>query len=101
MCYNTFGCANDCDAALKKVRGTLQKTSSDVVGAVGDMQLEEQIKWAFSFPFETLKEAREKGHLVKGEMKNIEQKIQRNKSPSVHLSDSTTWKKNGWWWPLE
>merc|ERR1712003_97987 len=67
-CYNTFGCANDCDASLTKVKGALAAKSGRDEGtevAVGDLSFEEQIEWARELPYESVKEAPRNGHYSK------------------------------------
>merc|ERR1712176_404128 len=94
-CYHTFGCANDCSASLKKVKGALAAKRGDLV-AVGDLSLDEQIEWAYQFPFESLKEAREKGYFAKCIMDLENGEIA--KSAFERPLSTTEWKKKGWWW---
>ena len=63
------------------------------------MKFEEQVQWAFDFPFQSLQEARVKGYFANGEMKNILDNIA--KSKNERPVSTTEWKRNGWWWPLE
>ena len=54
-CYNTFGCANDCDASLTKIKGSLSaKAGRDI--AVGDMTLEQMVEWAKELPYDSVTE---------------------------------------------
>lgn len=95
-CYHTFGCANDCSASLKKVKGALAAKRGEDLIAVGDLSLDEQIQWAYDFPFESLKEARERGYFAKGVM-NLEN-VDIAKSSYDRPMSTTEWKKKGWWW---
>ena len=96
-CYVTFGCANDCDASLKKVKGQIMAKKGDQLTTVGDLTLEQQIQWAFDFPFESMKEARHKGYFSKGQLD-----LSRNgmsKSSYERPMSQKEWKNKGWWWP--
>ena len=98
-CYTTFGCANDCDASLKKVKGTItQKRGGKELLAVGDLTLEEQIEWAFEFPFETMKEARHKGYFYRGVLDLEKGELQKS-SFERPMSDKE-FKNKGWWWEM-
>ena len=51
-CYNTFGCANDCDASLTKIKGSLSAKAGREI-AVGDMTLEQMVEWAKELPYDS------------------------------------------------
>jgi len=94
-CYLTFGCENDCNASLKKVKGTLNAKRGELT-AVGDLTLEEQIQWAYDFPFESMKEARNMGYFSKGVL-NLE-KGGMSKSSYDRPMSAKEWRNKGWWW---
>jgi len=103
-CYNTFGCANDCDASLTKIKGALEAKTGRPDDAlelfVGEMTPEERVDWAQNLPFDSVKDAREKGFLVKG-IFHVDSKLD-NKDDSS-LTARRDWspleyKKSGWWW---
>ena len=54
-CYNTFGCANDCDASLTKIKGSLSAKAGREI-AVGDMTLEQMVEWAKELPYDSVTE---------------------------------------------
>ena len=54
-CYNTFGCANDCDASLTKIKGSLSAKAGREI-AVGDMTLEQMVEWAKELPYDSVME---------------------------------------------
>lgn len=96
-CYHTFGCANDCDASLKKVKGTLKPDGlagkTDRPEFVGSLSAAEKVRWAMEYPFDSLKEARELGYLVKGQL-NFD-----ISTPKVqHRDMSLNYLKRKEWW---
>ena len=96
-CYNTFGCANDCDASLTKIKGALAAKAGrgdDEEVAVGDLSLEEQIEWARELPFESVKDAREQGILQNGIYDLQAQSVSSRREPKWN---PTMYKNNGWW----
>jgi hypothetical protein len=54
-CYKTFGCANDCDASLTKIKGSLSAKNGREI-AVGDMTAEEMVEWAKELPYDSVTE---------------------------------------------
>jgi hypothetical protein len=101
-CYNTFGCANDCDASLTKIKGALEAKTGRPDDAlelfVGEMTPEERVDWAQNLPFDSVKDAREKGFLVKGVF-HVDSKVKDDSSLSARRDWSPLeYKKSGWWW---
>lgn len=95
-CYNTFGCANDCDASLTKIKGSLSAKAGREI-AVGDMTLEQMVEWAKELPYDSVKDAREKGYLVKGVL-NTEVEPEVNSFTARREWSPDQYKKTGWWW---
>jgi hypothetical protein len=97
-CYHTFGCASDCKAALKKVKGDLSSrtSSEDALTSIDDLSLEDAIQWALTLPFDSMKEAKDKGFFVDGTLsysEELQAKSSVNRGFSVYEM-----KKKGWWW---
>ena len=96
-CYHTFGCANDCDASLTKIKGALSAKAGREEGqeiAVGDLSPEEQIEWARELPYESVKEAREMGIIQSGVYNLQAQSVSSRREPKW---SPTQYKMNGWW----
>jgi len=96
-CYTTFGCANDCDASLTKIKGALAAKAGrpeEEEVAVGDLSLEDQIEWARDLPFESVKDAREQGILQNGIYDLQAQSVSSRREPKW---TPTMYKNNGWW----
>ena len=96
-CYNTFGCANDCDASLTKVKGSLAAKSGRDEGAevaVGDLSFEEQIEWARELPYESVKDARNQGYLDGGVYSLDVQVASSRREPKWSPEQ---YKQKGWW----
>jgi len=96
-CYHTFGCANDCDASLTKIKGALSAKAGREDGdeiAVGDLSPEEQIEWARDLPYESVKEAREMGIIQSGIYNLQAQSVSSRREPKW---SPTQYKMNGWW----
>ena len=86
---------------MTKIKGALEAKTGRPDDAlelfVGEMTLEERVEWAQNLPFDSVKDAREKGYLVKGVF-NVE-----NSDNDSGLSARREWspldyKKTGWWW---
>lgn len=96
-CYNTFGCANDCDASLTKIKGALAAKSGRDEGAevaVGDLSFEEQIEWARELPYESVKDARNQGYLDGGVYSLDVQIASSRREPKWSPEQ---YKQKGWW----
>lgn len=96
-CYYTFGCANDCSAALKKVQGDLDERRSLVPMSISDMSLENQIEWAMELPYESKKDAKAKGLFINGVL--VDEELQSRRKETTDWSYKEI-KRNGWWWRL-
>ena len=73
------------------------KDSRESLSFVGDLDLKEQVKWAQNFPFESMKEARDKGYFHKGQLDLTKKNSARNQERPLTEKE---FKNKGWWWKV-
>jgi len=73
-----------------------RSTAEESLTSIDDLSFEDAIQWALTLPFDSKKEAKDKGLFVEGTLNYSEQlqaKSSANRGFSVYEM-----KKKGWWW---
>jgi hypothetical protein len=71
-------------------------SSEESLTSIDDLSFEDAIQWALSLPFDSKKEAKDKGFFVDGTLsysEELQAKSSVNRGFSVYEM-----KKKGWWW---